>query len=55
MEENLFIVRYCIEETYRQTDFEKAFDSVKRLALVRALKFYRCEPRLIDMIVDLYV
>ena len=63
LEENLFIVRYCIQETYRRArelvvvaiDFEKAFDSVGRLALVRALKFYRCEPRLIDVIVDLYV
>ena len=44
LEENLFIVRYCIEETYRLArelvvvaiDFEKAFDSVGRLALVRA-------------------
>ena len=36
-------------------NIEKAFDSVGRLALVRALKFYRCQPRLIDVIVDLYV
>ena len=41
LENNLFIVRYCIEETYRLArelvlvviDFEKAFDSVGRLAL----------------------
>ena len=32
-------------------DFEKAFDSVGRLAL----KFYKYEPRLINVIVDLYV
>ena len=41
LEENLFIVRYCIEETFRlgrrlvvvAIDFEKAFDSVELLAL----------------------
>ena len=61
LEENVFIVRYCIQETYRLArelvvaaiDLEKAFDSVGRLALVRALQFYRCEPRLINVIVDL--
>ena len=63
LEENPFIVRYCIEEIYRLArelivvaiDFEKLYDSVGSLALVRALKFYRCEPRLIDVIVNLYV
>ena len=42
LEENLFIVRYCIEKMYRRRrelvlvgiDFEKAFDSVGRVALV---------------------
>ena len=44
LEENLFIVRYCIEETYRigrefvvvslSIDFEKAF-KVERVALVK--------------------
>ena len=60
LEENLFIARYCIEETYRlgrklvvvAIDFEKAFDSVERGALVRALKYYKCDPRLIEIIVD---
>ena len=52
IKENLFIVRYCIEETYRlgrelavvSIDFEKAFDTVERVALVRALKCYKCDP-----------
>ena len=35
--------------------FEKAFDSVGRVVLVRALKFYKCDPRMIDVIVDLYI
>ena len=63
LEENLFIVRYCIEETYMlerelvviAIDVEKTFDSVGRLALVIALKFYKCEQRLIYVIVDLYI
>ena len=63
LEENLFIVRYCIEETYRLSrelvvvliDFEKAFDSVERVALVRALKYYRCDPRLIEVVMDIYM
>ena len=25
-------------------DFEKAFDSVGRVALIRALKYYKCDP-----------
>ena len=32
LEENLFIVRY------------KAFDSVDRVALIRALMYYKCDP-----------
>ena len=47
LDENLFIVKYCIEEMYRKgkelvgvaIDFKKAFDSVGRVALVRAFKF----------------
>ena len=53
LEENLF-VRYCIEEIYRlgrelvvvSVDFEKAFDGVEGEVLVRALKYYKCDPRL---------
>ena len=63
LEENLFIVRYCIEETYRlgrelvvvSIDFEKAFDSVERVALVRALKYYGCDLRLIEVVMDIYM
>ena len=36
-------------------DFEKAFDSVDRVALIRALMYYKCDPRLIDVVLDLYV
>ena len=63
MEENLLIVRYCIEETFRlgrrlvvvAIAFEKAFDSVDRIALLRVLMYYKCDPRLIDVVLDLYV
>ena len=45
LEENLFIVRYCIEEMFRlgkrlivvAIDPEKSFDSVDRVALIRAM------------------
>ena len=36
-------------------DFEKAFDSVDKVALIRALMCYKCDPRLIDVVLDLYV
>ena len=44
LEENLFIVRYCIEDRLGRElvvvsiDFEQAFDRVERVALARALK-----------------
>ena len=36
-------------------DFEKAFDSVERVALVRALKYYKYDPRLIEVVMDIYM
>ena len=36
-------------------DFEKAFDSVERVALVRALKYYTCYPRLIEVVMNIYI
>ena len=36
-------------------DFEKAFDSVDRVALIRALMYYKCDPRFIDVVLDLHV
>ena len=64
LEENMFIVRYCIEEAFRlgrrlivvAIGFEKAaFDSVDRVASIRAMKYYKCDPRLINAVLDLYV
>ena len=36
-------------------DFEKAFDSVERVALVRVLKYYKCDPRLIEVVMGIYM
>ena len=63
LEKNLFIVRYCIEETYRlgkllvvvAIGFKKAFDCVDRVALIRSLMYNKCDPRLIYVVLDLYV
>ena len=34
-------------------DFEKEFDRVERVALVRALQYFRCDPRLIEVVIDI--
>ena len=62
LEDNLFILNYCIENSKHRKqelvitaiDFEKAFDSVNRKELRRVLKYYECNPRIIDIIVTLY-
>ena len=62
LEENLFILEYCVEESYRMKkklvalaiDFRKAFDSVDRGALVKALMYFKCDPRVIEVIVKLF-
>ena len=63
MQENLFVLSHCVEESYRMkrelvvvaVDFSKAFDSVERRALVEALKYYKCHWRVIDAIASVYV
>ena len=35
-------------------DFAKAFDSVNRVALLRALMWHRCDPYLIQVVRELY-
>ena len=47
MEENLFLLKQCVEESYRRReklvvvgiDFCKAFDSIERRALIEGLKY----------------
>ena len=36
-------------------DFKKAFDSVDRVALIRSFMYYKCDPRSIAVVLDLYV
>jgi len=56
------VLKYCIEQCYREKrklyiiaiDFEKAFDSIERVALVKALKRYGVSREIIDVVVDMY-
>ena len=62
LEDNIFILNYCIansKERKRELviaaiDYQKAFDSVDRRALIKALKTYECHPLLIDIISSIY-
>jgi len=62
LEENLFMLGYCVEESYRSknmlvvisVDFRKAFDSIDRRKMVEAMIYYKCDPKVIDSIVSLY-
>lgn len=63
IEDNIFILRYCIADSKRRkkplyiaaVDFAKAFDSIKREHIVRALKRYKCDPQIIDILSALYM
>ena len=60
--DNLFILNYCIEKSYKakkelyvtSIDFQKAFDSVDRKALIEVMKRYRIDPNIINTIVEIY-
>ena len=62
LEDNLFVLNYCIEDSKKRKqelvvapiDYEKAFDSVDRRALIRALKYYECHPLIIDLVATMY-
>ena len=62
LDDNLFLLRYCVASSRRYgrdlivlaVDFAKAFDSIDRLALVETLKEYKCDPKLIEVMVRLY-
>jgi len=61
-EENLFVLKECVNECYRlkkelvvvAIDFCKAFDSVARRMLIEALKYYKCDPKVIDVVAKIY-
>ena len=62
MEDNLFMLRYCVETSYKRRepliviaiDFAKEFDSVNSVALLGALTAYGCDPATVDIVVELY-
>ena len=59
LEDNLFILRYCIKGSYKRgiplfvmaIDFAKAFDLVNRVVLM----WLRCDPYLIQVVTELYM
>lgn len=63
LEDNLFLLQYCVEESYKNKkplivvsiDFKKAFDSVKRETIIEVMKDYKVHPRLIEGIANIYV
>ena len=63
IEDNLFILNYCVEKSYRSKkplyvtsiDYSKAFDSVKRDKIIRALMLYKVHPKIIDAVAGIYV
>jgi len=62
IEDNLLILKYCIEETYRTNqelyiaaiDYSKAFDSVDRGKMIEILKRFKVDGRLISQIASVY-
>ena len=61
-EDNVLILQYCIEESFKNKkpliitaiDFKKAYDSIKRDSLVKALLKYKVHPLMIDIITEIY-
>ena len=62
VEDNLFLLSYCVDETYRMKkplyviaiDYSKAFDSVNRGKMIQALKDYKIDPNVIDSVAKIY-
>ena len=62
IEDNLFILQYCIEETFRKkkslivisVDFKKAYDSIKREKIIEAMIEYKIHPKVIDATGEIY-
>ena len=62
LEENSFILRYCVEESFSRgeqlivvaVDFAKAFNSVGRAKLIEAMKEYKCDGGLIEVVANIY-
>ena len=62
MEDNLFILQYCVEESYSRNkaliviaiDFTKAFDSIKREKMIEVMKKYKIHWQIIDAVANIY-
>lgn len=63
IEDNILALRYCIADSKKNKkplylaaiDFAKAFDSIKREHIIIAMKKYKCDPKIIDVMAALYV
>jgi len=62
IEDNLMILKYCIEETYKKKkslyiaaiDFSKAFDSLDRKEMIEVLKNYNIDSNIVNQIAKIY-
>ena len=62
LEDNLFILQYIVEKTFKRKkplivisiDFRKAFDSIKREKIVEVMTEYRIHPQIIESITKIY-
>ena len=62
IENNIFVLRYCIERSFKlkkpliviAIDFAKAYDSIKREKLIETLMYYKVDPKIINMIAQVY-
>lgn len=63
IEDNIFMLKYCITDSKKRKkplyiaadDLAKAFDSIKREHIILALKKYKCDPQVINILAALYV
>ena len=62
IEDNIFILNYCIEKSKTMKlpliilaiDYSKAFDSVDRKQMIKIMKEYRIDEKIIDVIAEIY-
>ena len=62
IEDNLLTLRYCVKDAYKRRkqlvitaiDFKKAYDSIKREELVKAMKDYKINEKVIDVVCKIY-
>ena len=57
--ENIFILQYCIEKSYIKKkelhvlsiDFQKAFDSIDRLQMIKVLHEFKINPKIVEIVI----